>query len=180
MERWCLSRSASSSPTRIVILNPSCVFGPGGSTYSEMPHRMAKSGSFCWIEQGRGIANFCFVDNLVDAVLLAASLKVPSGLAAARDILGSDKAAPEHRLAALNALIAALAKHLTPSLIAREIDATYLIQGSVRRAGTKVRVTYVDSLPRTKSGKLRMVVSHLENSQTLAGAETQRSAAAEQ
>jgi nucleoside-diphosphate-sugar epimerase len=72
MERWCLRRSASSSPTRIVILNPSCVFGPGGSTYSEMPHRMAKSGSFCWIEQGRGIANFCFVDNLVDGVLLAA------------------------------------------------------------------------------------------------------------
>jgi nucleoside-diphosphate-sugar epimerase len=33
---------------------------------------MAKSGSFCWIEQGRGIANFCFVDNLVDSVLLAA------------------------------------------------------------------------------------------------------------
>uniref|UniRef100_UPI00207B31DE hypothetical protein n=1 Tax=Acinetobacter baumannii TaxID=470 RepID=UPI00207B31DE len=26
-------------------------------------------------------------------------------------------------------------------LIAREIDATYLIQGSVRRAGTKIRVT---------------------------------------
>jgi predicted dehydrogenase/nucleoside-diphosphate-sugar epimerase len=72
MERWCLSRSASSSFTRVVILNPSCVFGPGGLTYSEMPHRMAKSGSFCWIEQGRGIANFCFVDNLVDAVLLAA------------------------------------------------------------------------------------------------------------
>ena len=72
MERWCLSRSASSSLTRIVILNPSCVFGPGGSTYSQMPHRMAKSGGFCWIEQGRGIANFCFVDNLVDAILLAA------------------------------------------------------------------------------------------------------------
>jgi predicted dehydrogenase/nucleoside-diphosphate-sugar epimerase len=72
MERWCLSRSAFSSPTRIVILNPSCVFGPGGAVYSEMPHRMAKSGAFCWIEDGRGIANFCFVDNLVDAMLLAA------------------------------------------------------------------------------------------------------------
>jgi adenylate cyclase len=32
-------------------------------------------------------------------------------------------------------------KNLNTRLIAREIDATYLIQGSVRRAGTKVRVT---------------------------------------
>jgi adenylate cyclase len=32
-------------------------------------------------------------------------------------------------------------KNLSARLIAREIDATYLIQGSVRRAGTKIRVT---------------------------------------
>lgn len=32
-------------------------------------------------------------------------------------------------------------KGLTPRLIAREIDATYLVQGSVRRSGTKIRVT---------------------------------------
>src|SRR5439155_1628871 len=32
-------------------------------------------------------------------------------------------------------------KNLTARLIAREIDATYLIQGSVRRAGSKIRVT---------------------------------------
>jgi adenylate cyclase len=32
-------------------------------------------------------------------------------------------------------------KSLSARLIAREIDATYLIQGSVRRAGTKIRVT---------------------------------------
>jgi nucleoside-diphosphate-sugar epimerase len=72
MERWCLARSATSSTTRIVILNPSCVFGPGGHTYIELPHQLAKMGAFCWIEGGRGIANFCFVDNLVDAILLAA------------------------------------------------------------------------------------------------------------
>jgi adenylate cyclase len=33
------------------------------------------------------------------------------------------------------------AKNLSTRLIAREIDATYLIEGSVRRAGTKIRVT---------------------------------------
>jgi predicted dehydrogenase/nucleoside-diphosphate-sugar epimerase len=72
MERWCLRRSATSSPTRIVILNPSCVFGPGGKTYTELPHRLAKSGAFCWIDDGCGIANYCFIDNLVDAMVLAA------------------------------------------------------------------------------------------------------------
>jgi nucleoside-diphosphate-sugar epimerase/predicted dehydrogenase len=72
MERWCLARSATSFPTRIVVLNPTCVYGPGGGTYSQFPHRLAKLGEFCWIEGGRGIANYCFVDNVVDAILLAA------------------------------------------------------------------------------------------------------------
>jgi len=72
MERWCLDRSAASSSTRIVILTPSCVFGPRGKTYTELPNVLAKTGAFCWIEQGRGIANYCFVDNLIDAILLAA------------------------------------------------------------------------------------------------------------
>jgi nucleoside-diphosphate-sugar epimerase len=72
MERWCLARSATSSPTRIVILNPSCVFGPGGKTYTVVPHQLAKNGAFCWIDDGCGIANYCFVDNLVDAIVMAA------------------------------------------------------------------------------------------------------------
>jgi len=33
---------------------------------------------------------------------------------------------------------------------------------------TSVQITYVDSLPRTPSGKLRMVVSHIETAQKLA------------
>jgi predicted dehydrogenase/nucleoside-diphosphate-sugar epimerase len=72
MERWCLNRSSTSLPTRIVVLNPSCVFGPGGRTYTQLPYQLAKKGEFCWIEGGRGIANYCFVENLVDAILLAA------------------------------------------------------------------------------------------------------------
>jgi len=72
MERWCLKRGRSSGNTRIVILNPSCVYGPGGKTYSSMPVRMAREGAFCWIEGGKGTANYTFVENLLDAMLLAA------------------------------------------------------------------------------------------------------------
>lgn len=73
MERWCLERAKSSPRTRIVILNPSCVYGPGGKTYTSMPITMAREGRFCWVEGGRGVANVTYVGNLVDAMLLAAT-----------------------------------------------------------------------------------------------------------
>jgi adenylate cyclase len=45
------------------------------------------------------------------------------------------------RVLSRNATFSFRGKNLSPRLIAREIDATYLIQGSVRRAGAKIRVT---------------------------------------
>ena len=46
-----------------------------------------------------------------------------------------------YRVLSRNSTFAFKGKNLTARLIAREIDATYLIQGSVRRAGSKIRVT---------------------------------------
>ena len=46
-----------------------------------------------------------------------------------------------YRVLSRSSTFAFKGKNLNARLIAREIDATYLIQGSVRRAGTKVRVT---------------------------------------
>jgi adenylate cyclase len=46
-----------------------------------------------------------------------------------------------YRVLSRNATFAFKGKSTSPRLIAREIDATYLIQGSVRRAGDKIRVT---------------------------------------
>ena len=46
-----------------------------------------------------------------------------------------------YRVLSRNSTFAFKGKSLSTRLIAREIDATYLIQGSVRRAGSKVRVT---------------------------------------
>ncbi len=44
-----------------------------------------------------------------------------------------------YRVLSRNATFSFKGKNLSTRLIAREIDATYLIQGSVRRAGTKIR-----------------------------------------
>jgi len=79
MERWCLARAQTSLRTRVVVLNPSCVYGPGGGTYSDTPARLAKADAFCWINEGRGAANYTFVENLIDAMLLAAGTKRASG-----------------------------------------------------------------------------------------------------
>src|SRR3979411_2273832 len=46
-----------------------------------------------------------------------------------------------YRVLSRNSTFSFRDKNLSARLIAREIDATYLIQGSVRRAGSKIRVT---------------------------------------
>src|SRR5438309_1316421 len=46
-----------------------------------------------------------------------------------------------YRVLSRNSTFAFKGNNQSTRLIAREIDATYLIQGSVRRAGTKIRVT---------------------------------------
>lgn len=71
MERWCLERAKSSPRTRIVILNPTNVFGPDGGAYTLLPISMAKAGSFFWFEQGRGLCNYTYVKNLVEAIIAA-------------------------------------------------------------------------------------------------------------
>jgi predicted dehydrogenase/nucleoside-diphosphate-sugar epimerase len=71
MERWCLEQARSSLPTRIVVLNPTCVFGPGGGAYTCLPVDLARKGEFCWMNNGGGSANYVYVGNLVDAMLAA-------------------------------------------------------------------------------------------------------------
>ncbi len=72
MERVCFGLSSTFQTTRIVVLCPSCVYGPGGPTYIELPARLAREGSMCLIENGQGTANYTYVENLIDAMLLAA------------------------------------------------------------------------------------------------------------
>lgn len=71
-ERYALEQAKAQSKTRIVVISPSAVYGPSGPLFTELPARMARAGQFCWIEEGRGKLNYVFVDNLVDALMLAA------------------------------------------------------------------------------------------------------------
>ncbi len=79
MERWCLQAASRSRATRIVVLNPTCVFGPFAPAYTVLPAQLARAGQFCWIEEGRGLANYVYVDNLVDAILAAALVPAAHG-----------------------------------------------------------------------------------------------------
>lgn len=79
MERWCLKRAESSGKTRIVVLNPTSVFGPGGGAFTTLPVTLAKEGQFCWVEGGRGTCNYTYVENVVDAMKAAASVREAHG-----------------------------------------------------------------------------------------------------
>ena len=56
-----------------------------------------------------------------------------------------------YRVLSRSSTFAFRGKNLSTRLIAREIDATYLIQGSVRRSGSKIRVTAELIAPETAS-----------------------------
>ena len=72
-EKYALHKAKSSGRTRIVVINPSAIYGPNGKLFTEFPVRAARDGQFAWIELGKGKLNYTFVDNVVDALLLAAS-----------------------------------------------------------------------------------------------------------
>lgn len=71
MERWVLRRAESAHRTRIVVLNPTNVYGPEGGAYTTLPAELARRGNFCWVAEGIGQCNFIYVSNVVDAIIAA-------------------------------------------------------------------------------------------------------------
>ena len=72
MERLALEYGRSSG-LDVVILRPTCVFGPYGSDFGSAHLDAMVAQSYFHVEQGQGRANLVYVDNLVDAILLAAT-----------------------------------------------------------------------------------------------------------
>lgn len=56
----------------ITILRPSAVYGPGSTHWSVIPLKRIKKGKMFVFDGGRGLLNYVYIDNLVDAILLAA------------------------------------------------------------------------------------------------------------
>lgn len=79
MQEWCLKFAQTQSKTRIVVLNPTCVYGPNGKTYTTLPLVLAQSNRFCWVDDGKGLANVVYIENLLDAIEKALSVKAAHG-----------------------------------------------------------------------------------------------------
>lgn len=80
MQDWCLEFAKTQTKTRIVVLNPTCVYGPNGKTYTTLPLMLANSNRFCWIDNGTGKANIVYIENLLDAIEKSLKTKGAHGL----------------------------------------------------------------------------------------------------
>jgi nucleoside-diphosphate-sugar epimerase len=69
-----LLRLRQQGTTEVVILRPAIVFGPRSFWVVDFAERLLR-GQGCWLDEGRGICNTLYVDNLVHAIDLA--LRVP-------------------------------------------------------------------------------------------------------
>lgn len=61
------------------VLRPGDVYGPGSRPFTVMPVQLIKAGQFALPAMGRGIISPAFVENVVDAVLLAAANPAAAG-----------------------------------------------------------------------------------------------------
>jgi nucleoside-diphosphate-sugar epimerase len=55
----------------VVVIRPAAVWGPRGESFTLWPLHRMKSGQWFLLDHGRGTCNAVYIDNLVDALLLA-------------------------------------------------------------------------------------------------------------
>lgn len=67
-EVWHVSRRGMA----VVILRPTNVYGPGSYTWTVRPVELLRSGRLFLVDGGNGICNHLYIDNLLDAIILAA------------------------------------------------------------------------------------------------------------
>jgi nucleoside-diphosphate-sugar epimerase len=74
-------RAADAHPLEAVILRPATVYGPGSEDVIGEIARALRNGTMLLIARGRAIAGLCYVDNVLDAAVLALTSKPASGQA---------------------------------------------------------------------------------------------------
>lgn len=55
----------------VVVFRPTCVYGPYGRMWTIRPVDEIKAGVITLVNGGKGVANIVYIDNLIDAILLA-------------------------------------------------------------------------------------------------------------
>ena len=68
---WALERLAQDGAVELVTVRPSIVFGPRSRWISDAWEDL-RGGNAAWINQGRGVCNTLYIDNLVEFIRLAA------------------------------------------------------------------------------------------------------------
>ena len=66
-----LVEKANTDAFQTIILRPRFIWGPGDQTVLRVIIEMARSGGWMWIDGGRARTSTVFIDNLVDAIVLA-------------------------------------------------------------------------------------------------------------
>ena len=61
------------------MVNPACVYGPGGSTFTELPARLLRDSHYCWIDGGQGVVNYVFGPSLAAGLVAAAAVPTVHG-----------------------------------------------------------------------------------------------------
>lgn len=70
-EKVVLGEHGRGIDTRVIV-RPTFVWGPRSQLFTAGPLRAMKAHRFVWIDEGRGICHAVYVDNLVEALVLAA------------------------------------------------------------------------------------------------------------
>jgi nucleoside-diphosphate-sugar epimerase len=120
----------------VIILRPSAVYGPGSTHWSVIPLKRIKKGKLFLVEEGQGLVNYVYIDNLVDAVVLA----LQSDAAASDAFIVNDGAVTWCEFAMAYARMAGITKKLpSVSLLGAKIWARYRnLVAAVNRESSRV------------------------------------------
>jgi len=168
-------RFAEKKRLPVVIIRPANVYGPRSSFWTVALLEMIKAGKLQMIDAGSGMSNHVYIDNLIDAILLAAQNDIASGEAfivsdgvntSWKDFLGyytrmlgreplSSISKPKAWLIALFQEVAAQLTGKTPEISRRAVgfwtqNATYTTTKAQTKLGYRPRIALEEGMKRTE------------------------------
>ncbi len=75
----CVWEAARRTSLRVTVVRPATIYGPRGRAFGTDIARLLRSGLMAVMDGGRSRGGFCYIDNAVDAVILAATTRAAEG-----------------------------------------------------------------------------------------------------